>query len=631
MLGFNSASFTPSSFINNKSKDSSKKISKHYANNRFLVQQQNTFAFRNARRIFEIGLSTIQILDFHGVIRAEYNSSDIISVKLGGENDLIFTLNLAKTSETFVCGKRAELLSALYPTFQKEEGAPMFELSKWSKLRHIEQDSLKMFTIYKLWATRLVRILDGRQQSSHHEIYLNNISRICAVREDPSGAVIFLKSNRMVRFSCCEEAESSSVRQFAARDRFITALAETAKLHLGYLIPVAEISSTDVQDVFNEYHLRAPADAGKLIWSVSVRRYGRDFQHGKVKRRHLEMYEKCVLERDSEAAKLICRRILHHQICFLIRPEDFTDVFGMRLEDHSTIWFSSEVRDCVLINILELAELNGVILTILAHEIPPSSKLQGSVEMERDFEDSLLTERISSSSLKDDGFWRELLDCLIDNLTVAGACRCSSKKPLTALVQALTEVSTDPCGLSCAAGFGNSSTVGILAVLQKVAYSRNCFEEASSLKKESIWATLLALVQSGDDVLSYSAITTLKAFTCFQPSKQNLWKNDKHRSNIEKAESLNRSLLLDVDMMTLLLGRLRRHVSSGKGSKGHSTFLSTYAILDLLHLVTGSITTGSVSTSQRQVGMMMSNQQMITLSQVLSCQQCEILRYLLAF
>ena len=603
-----------------KSKDSNKKNPKHTVINRFLVQQQNTFGFRNARRIFEIGISTIQILDFHGTLRAEFNGSDIVSVKLGNENESTFSLNFVKSSETFMCGKRTDLLCALLPIFQKVDCAPVFELSKWSKLHHIQQDSLTLatnpFAMYKLWAARLIRLFEGRESFSQHEICLNMVVKLCSIKEDPSGVVISLRNQRVVRFSCCEESETLAVRQFAARDRFISALAESAKSHLGIVIPVSEASNEDIRDMFNSYHLHPPVDAGKLIWSVPVRRYGRDFLNGKVKRRILEMYEKCILERD-ESTKLIRRRLVLNQICLLIRPEDFTDVFGMRLEDQSTIWFSSEVRDCVLVDILELAELNGVILSLISHEMPVCSKLQGSTELERDFEDTLLSEKLSPSSLKDVEWLRQLLDLLHDNLTLSGASRCTNKKPLLALMQALTDVSTDPCGLSCAPGFGNSLTVDILAVLQKLAYSRTCFEEASLLKKESIWATFLALVQSSDDILSYSAVTTLKAYTCYQPSKENLWKNEKYRANIEKVENLNRSLLLDADMMTLLLGKLKRHHLSTTCSKGNTTFLSTYAILDLLHLVvSGSISGGRNSPSLRPTSIALNHPQTVALSQV---------------
>jgi len=604
-----------------KGKDQGKKASKHFVVNRFLVYQQNTFGFRNARRIFEIGLSTVQILDFHGIVRAEYSASDIVSVKLGNDSDSIFVIHFPKVTETFMCGKRAELLSVLLPIIQKDEGAPIFELSKWRKAMHIDCNSpaaARPFAWYKLWAGKLMLLFDGNMQMQHmaqSEICLNTVVKISAIVEDPAGAVIFLKGRTLVRFSCYDEVNCSSVRQFAARDRFIQCLVESAKAQLGLTIPILETSNAELRSFCEDYLLKKPDDVGSLLFSVTVRRYGRDFHNGKVKRRVLELHERCIFERDSESPCLIHRRVYLNEINCLIRPEEFTDVFGLRLEDQSSIWFSSEERDCILINILELAELNGMVQMLLSHEIPLSSKLKGSAELEREYEDSLLADRISSPCLKEDGAWRDFLDSLNDNLTLPGASRCTSKKPLLALLQALTEVSTDPCGLSSTPSFGNSLSIGILAVMQKIAYSRTCFEEAALLKKESVWATMLALVQSSDDILSYSAVTTLKAYTCYQPSKEMLWKNEKYRANIEKAENINRSVLLDADMMTLLLGRLKSQPLRGDSPSKKSSLLTIYAILDLLCImVQGSIySTGS--NSQRASSIVLNNQQMITLSQ----------------
>ena len=640
-MNFNSSSFTPSSFIGAsfKGRDVSKK-SKHCVLFRFLVNQQNTFGFRNARRIFEIGQSTIQITDLHGAVRAEYNSADIVSVKLGNDSDSIFILQFAKTAETFMCGKRAELLSALLPIIQKDEGAPLFEIAKWSKLQlyelskrskldQIEDEPAQLFqrnfVWYKLWAGRLIILTDGKSQSTQSEICLKNVTKISAVSEDPAGAVIFLKHQRFVRFSCCEESESSSeIRLFAARDRFISALVDSAKVSFGTLIPVSETSNVEICAVFDDFHMNISGDAGQLIFSTPVRRYGRDFHKGKVKCRNIELFEKFIVERDCSPPYLIRRRLFLDQISYLIRPEDFTDVFGFHLDDQSTIWFSSEMRDCVLINILELSELNGVIITISSHEIPVSSKLMGSVELESSYEDLLLSERISSPSLKEDGAWREILDTLNANLSFPGASRCVSKKPLVALIQALTEVSTDPYGLNSTTCFGNSLCIDILSVLQKMAYARTCFEEGALLKKEGAWATLLALVQSSDDSLSFAAVTAIKAYTCYQPSKESLWKNEKYRASIEKVENINRSQLLDADMMTLLLGRLKMFANVVDSSKRTSTLLTVYAIMDLLYLVVHGSMWSSVGSQAAHTPstIVLTNPQMLTISQVNSAFSC---------
>jgi hypothetical protein len=487
---------------------------------------------------------------------------------------------------------------------------------------HIDCNSpaaARPFAWYKLWAGKLMLLFDGNMQMQHmtqSEICLNTVVKISAIQEDPAGAVIFFKGRSLVRFSCYDEVDCSSVRQFAARDRFIQCLVESAKSQLGLTIPIVETSNAELRSSCEDYLLKKPDDVGSLLFSVTVRRYGRDFHNGKVKRRVLDLHERCIFERDSETPCLIHRRVYLNEINCLIRPEEFTDVFGLRLEDQSSIWFSSEDRDCILINILELADLNGMVQMLLSHEIPLSSKLKGSAELEREYEDSLLVDRISSPCLKEDGAWRDFLDALNDNVTLPGASRCTSKKPLLVLLQALTEVSTDPCGLSNTPSFGNSLSVGILAVMQKIAYSRTCFEEAALLKKESVWATMLALVQSSDDILSYSAVTTLKAYTCYQPSKELLWKNEKYRANIEKAEIINRSLLLDADMMTLLLGRLKSQHSKGDSPAKKSSLLTIFAILDLLcTMVQGSICSAG-STSHRASSIVLNNQQMITLSQV---------------